>query len=214
MGHIQHVRSQASLPRCFIPTTWLQICAGYAGQLLNYSQISVAVGVSVPTVQSWLSILEQSYIVFRLPPFYRNITRRLVKTPKLYFYDTGLACYLLRIRDTTGLHNYYNAGALFENLIVADAFKSAYHGGKEPWYTFYRDKTGDEADLVYDAQGQLTLWEIKATETFHPRLLQTLAKVQGHLGESSIARLVYAGDRATVSGKVEVVPWRDLAWPA
>jgi predicted AAA+ superfamily ATPase len=191
---------------------FLQTCAGYAGQLINYSQISVAVGVSVPTVQSWLSILEQSYIVFRLPPFYRNITRRLVKTPKLYFYDTGLACFLLRIQDTMALRNYHNAGALFENLIVADAFKSAYHAGKEPWYSFYRDKSGDEADLVYDARGQLTLWEIKATETFHPRLLQSLRKVQGHLKESSAVRLIYAGERATVSGEVEVVPWRELVW--
>ncbi len=191
---------------------FLGICASYAGQLLNYSQIALAVGISVPTVQAWLSILEQSYLVFRLPPFYRNITRRLVKSPKLYFYDTGLACYLLRIREEQSLRNYHQAGSLFENLLVADAHKQAHHAGQEPWYAFYRDQAGQEVDLVFDAPGQLTFWEIKATETFRPALTSTLRKVVSQLGEPASQRLIYAGSQALDSDGVQVIPWRENEW--
>ncbi|MEM8584724.1 MAG: ATP-binding protein [Bacteroidota bacterium] len=191
---------------------FLQICAGYAGQIINYSKISLAVGVSVPTIQSWMSVLEQSYIIFRLQPFYRNIPRRLLKSPKLYFYDTGLACHLLRIGDLQALKNYHLFGSLFENLIVSDAFKSSYHNGKEPWFSFYRDKSGEEVDLIYDVANELILWEIKATQTFRPELTKTIHKVSKRIKEKTILRLIYGGDRKLTSEHVQVLPWDEVSW--
>lgn len=192
---------------------FLQICAGYAGQLVNYSQISVAIGVSVPTVKSWLSILEQSYLVFLLPPFYRNIPKRLVKTPKLYFYDTGLACYLLRISAAEALDNYYQKGSLFENLIIADAMKTAHHGGKDPWYSFYRDKNGTEADLVYDTPARSILWEVKASATYHPRLTRSLASVAKQWDTPVEKGLIYTGEIDGTMDEVLVSKWNAIDWP-
>ena len=191
---------------------FLSVCAGYAGQLLNYSKMALAVGVSVPTIQSWLSILEQSYLVFRLPPFYRNIKKRLVKSPKLYFYDTGLACYLLRIREENALRTYYQFGGLFENMLIADAYKSAHHAGHDPWYAFYRDKSAQEVDLVYDAPGKLTFWEIKATETYHPNLTKSLKQVADHFAEAVDLRLLYGGEKEAEADGVKVAPWHAAHW--
>lgn len=192
---------------------FLHICAGYTGQLVNYSQISLAIGVSVPTIKSWLSILEQSYLIFLLPPFYKNIPKRLVKTPKLYFYDTGLASYLLHITETQVLDTYYQKGALFENLIVADAFKSAHHSGRDPWYNFYRDKNGVEADLVYDTPAKTILWEIKATSTYHPRLSKNLDLVVKNWSTPVEKGLIYSGDLEATLNEVKVSHWANLQWP-
>jgi predicted AAA+ superfamily ATPase len=191
---------------------FLQICAGYAGQMVNYSQISIAIGVSVPTVKSWLSILEQSYLVFLLPPFYRNIQKRLVKTPKLYFYDTGLACYLLRISEEDALDTYYQKGNLFENMIIADAVKSAYHQGKDPWFNFYRDKNGLEVDLVYDTPAKAILWEIKATQTYHQRLTKGLNSVAKHWKQGVDKRLIYNGELEGELGGINLYNWSNHKW--
>ena len=110
---------------------FLQLCAAFAGQLLNYSAIANATGVSVPTIQNWFSILEQSYLVFRLPPYFRNFGKRITKSPKLYFYDTGLLCYLLGMESAADVFRYFQFGALFENLIIADRVKWMQHDGKE-----------------------------------------------------------------------------------
>ncbi|MEM1124920.1 MAG: ATP-binding protein, partial [Bacteroidota bacterium] len=118
---------------------FLRIVATYAGQTANYSKIANATGVSLKTIQSWLGILEQSYIIFRLPAFFRNFGKRLVKSPKIYFYDTGLLCYLLEIFDTEEYLLNQNRGAIFENFIIADAHKSFLHQGHTPNFYFYRD---------------------------------------------------------------------------
>jgi predicted AAA+ superfamily ATPase len=191
---------------------FLQICAGYAGQLVNYSQISIAIGVSVPTVKSWLSILEQSYLVFLLPPFYRNIPKRLVKTPKLYFYDTGLACYLLRIAEVDALDTYYQKGNLFENMIVADAVKSAHHLGKDPWFSFYRDKNGTEVDIVYDTPAKTILWEVKATETYRPQLAKNLHSVARNWEQPVEKRLIYNSDQEGELAGVNLYHWMRHEW--
>ena len=189
---------------------FMSIAAGYAGQLLNYSNLATALGVSVPTVKSWLSILDQSYITFLLPPYFRSVTRRLVKSPKLYFYDTGLLCHLLGLRKPTELRDFYMYGALFENYVVADARKQGLHVGERPGYHFYRDSNGAEIDLVHQSPAQTTLWEIKGTETYHPRLTRALSRIAEREFPDADQRLVYGGRETMTLEGVRQVPWDKL----
>lgn len=191
---------------------FLRIVAGHAGQLANYSNMATAVGVSVPTIKSWLSILEQSYIIFQLDPYYKNITRRLVKSPKIYFYDTGLLCYLLEIRDPAQIRAHYQFGNIFENLIVADAFKTSFHLRETPMFTFFRDSNGGEIDLVYERASRMVLHEIKANETGHPRLARPLNRLAESLFPDAEKRLIYAGDNSITLNKTSYVPWREVEW--
>ncbi|MEO0731324.1 MAG: DUF4143 domain-containing protein, partial [Bacteroidota bacterium] len=188
------------------------LVAGQTGQLVNYSAMSVAVGVSVPTIKSWLSILEQSYLIFQLTPYFKNTTRRLVKAPKIYFYDTGLLCYLLKIRTEEQLRTHYQYGGIFENLVISDAYKAAYHAGERPDFHFFRDKNGTEVDLLRDAPGEVTLWEIKATETYHPRLARTMRRVADAIFPAARMNVIYGGNEQVMLDDVTRLPWRDLYW--
>jgi hypothetical protein len=156
---------------------FLRIIATLSGQAINLTKISNSVGVSIPTVRSWIGILEQSYIIFRLRPYFRKLGKRLSKTPELYFYDTGLLCYLLGLRSVQDVEQYTKAGALFENLVIADAYKSFHHQGDEPRFYFYRDKDNTEVDLLHDRAALTKLWEIKASHKYHPMMIGSLEKV-------------------------------------
>lgn len=186
---------------------FLQLCAAYAGQLLNYSAIARAVGVSVPTIQSWMSVLEQSYLVFRLPPYYRNFGKRITKSPKLYFYDTGLLCYLLGMQSEKDVVNYYQLGALFENLVIAERMKRAQHDGTEARLYFYRDSNQVEADLLEEQAGRLILTEIKANRTYRESLLANLHKAGKIAGLPVQKQLVFGGDEGFTVKDVQVFPW-------
>jgi predicted AAA+ superfamily ATPase len=146
--------------------TFLTLCAGRIGQLLNLSDIALSCGISVPTATRWLSILEASYIVFRLQPHFTNFNKRLIKTPKLYFYDTGVASHLLSIIDPQAITFSPFKGPLFENMIISDIVKQFYNLGLRPPIYFWRDKNAHtEIDLLIDINQQLTPVEIKASET-------------------------------------------------
>lgn len=138
-----------------------QLCAGRIGQLLNLSSLANDCSISVSTASTWLSILETSYICYTLRPDHTNYTKRLVKTPKLYFYDTGLACALLGIRSAMQVNTHYLRGALFENLVINEFIKAALHRGQEPVLSFWRDKMGLELDLVSYCEEQTEVYEIK-----------------------------------------------------
>ena len=191
---------------------FLRVCATYAGQTLNYSKISNDVGVSVPTVQSWMSILEQSYIVFKLKPFFRNLGKRLTKAPKLYFYDTGLLCHLLRLAEIADVERSPLRGALFENLVIADAYKSFHHQGFEPWFYYYRDQAKLETDLVYERGNSAELWEIKSTRTFKPNLIKSVEKVGTYWDRPVKTSLIYAGDEEHLFSRSDLVNWRNMEW--
>ncbi len=188
----------------------MSIVASYAGQLLNYSNLATALGVSVPTAKRWLSILDQSYVTFLLPPYFKSATRRLVKSPKLYFYDAGLLCHLLGLRKPSELRDFYMYGALFENYVVADARKQSLHLGERPGYHFYRDSNGAEIDLVRQSPARTTLWEIKGTETYHPRLTRALRRIAGTEFPAADQRLVYGGRETMRLEGVRQVPWDRL----
>ena len=125
---------------------FIKLCAGRIGQLLNFSSLANDCGISVSTATEWASLLEASYIIHLLKPDHRNFSKRLIKTPKLYFYDTGLACSLLEIKSETQLNTHYLRGSLFENLVINEFIKNSFNKGEEPLLTFWRDKTGNEVD--------------------------------------------------------------------
>lgn len=155
-------------------TRFVKLCAGRIGQLLNMSSLAVECGVSVPTVTSWISVLEASYICYLLRPDWNNLTKRLVKSPKLYFYDTGLACSLLDIKSPEQLDIHFSRGSLFENLVINQFIKKAWNEGKNTDLRFWRDSQGNEVDLlVYDTEKPMAC-EIKSGETFQTSFFKGL----------------------------------------
>lgn len=187
---------------------FMKVCASFAGQTINYSNMSKTVGIGVPTIKEWLSILEMSYIVFRLPPYFANFKKRLSKSDKLYFYDTGLLTYLLEIESTAELEKSSAYGALFENLIVADVRKSWLHGGRDPHRLYhYRDGQQLEADLVTSSANRLTLTEIKSTRTYRSKLVSTLKRIGAAAEVPVDYELIYGGTDAFTSDGVNIIPW-------
>ena len=147
---------------------FISLCAGRTATELNRSSLAVETGVTVATVESWISILEASYIIWLLPPWSTNLNKRLTKSPKLFFYDTGLLCALLGISEPSQLDTYPLRGAIFENMVVNNFIKAAFNRGRKPRLSFYRDKTGREIDLISETAEGLNLFEIKASTGFNP----------------------------------------------
>ncbi len=172
-----------------------RLMAGRVGSEVNLSGLATEVGVSSPTISQWISILEASYIIFPLRPYYANISKRLTKMPKLYFCDTGLICYLLGIETPEQLVTYPLRGAIFENLAVAELMKKRYNAGKDPNLSFYREHSGKEVDVLYPEHGKLHLYEIKAGRTFQPSFLNNIKYLSQLIpNEISGSTLVYDGE--------------------
>lgn len=146
--------------------TFLKLCAGRIGSLFNATELSNEVGVSVNTIRAWLSVLQASYIVFMLHPYFENTRKRLTKTPKMYFYDTGLACYLMGIENDRQLQTDRMRGHLFENMVVADMMKRRANAGREAGLMFYRDSNGNEIDLLVPDGTGIEAYEIKSASTY------------------------------------------------
>ncbi len=157
-------------------TRFIKLCAGRIGQLLNLSSLAVECGISVPTATSWLSVLEASYICYLLRPDWNNFSKRLVKSPKLYFYDTGLACSLLDIKSSEQLALHFSRGALFENMVINEFIKKAWNQGRDADLRFWRDSQGNEVDLLVYEEGKPSAYEIKSGETFQSSFFKGLAK--------------------------------------
>lgn len=191
--------------------TFMRLCAGHTGQLINYKSLADGCGISPPTAKEWLSVLERSYIVFTLSPYYRNFNRRLVKSPKLYFYDTGLVCYLLGMKQATYVSSYYQKGSLFENLVIAELFKQQHHSGRRPAFYFWRDNHQNEVDLVWEEELKVEALEIKYSRTLHSRFFKPLQKFQSLAGEQAGAsHLVYGGILDQKRHNVSVIGWKSL----
>ena len=160
-------------------------------------------------MKKWFSLLETSFIAFALPPYFRNFSKQLVKTPKVYFYDTGLACYLLGIRTVSELETHFARGALFENFVIVEALKSFYNRGIHMPLYFWRDRSGHEIDLLFDTGGRLHPVEIKSGQTIQPDFFQNLSFFAGISGmDSSQAALVYGGDQQQARSQGRVMGWR------
>lgn len=192
-------------------TTFIKMCAGRTGQLLNISSLSIDCGMSVNSVKSWLSILEASYIIYFLQPHHKNFTKRMVKMPKLYFYDTGLACSLLGIENYRQLHSHYSRGALFENFILNELLKFRFNQGKTANYYFWRDKLGKEIDCIVEQADQLIPIEIKSGKTMQEEFFNGINywnKLSGNNPKNSY--LVYGGDTSMSWQKKNLVSWKEI----
>ncbi len=190
---------------------FLELCAGRTGQLLNYSSLAGDCGISQPTAKAWLSVLETGFVVLRLPPFHANLRKRLVRMPKLYFLDTGLACWLLGIRRQEHLRSHPLRGAIFESWVVSEMVKLRANQGERHGLHFYRDRSGVEADLVVRRpDGGFTLIEAKAGTTPSTAFFGGAERVRRHLaglGPCDL-RVIYGGDKAQSRAAGEFIPWR------
>lgn len=193
--------------------TFLRICASRAGQLLNLSGLGSDAGIAHTTARQWLSVLEASYIVFRLPPLHANLGKRLIRTPKLYFYDTGLLCHLLGIRDPGQLASHPLRGAIFESWVVAEILKHYRHRGLTPRLYFYRDRGGSEVDLLIDRGADWLAVEVKAGMTPSPDLFVTPDRIGRALASEQSTPIglvvVYAGSETQSRSAGEIVAWSD-----
>jgi predicted AAA+ superfamily ATPase len=191
---------------------FIKLCAGRIGQLLNANSLANDAGVSHTTARNWLSLLEASYIIFLLQPYYRNISRRLVKTPKLYFYDVGLATFLLGIENENQVSRDPLRGSLFENLVIAEALKYRFNRGKRSNLYFYRDSRGNEVDLLLISGSDIFPIEIKAGMTITRDYFKGLGHLAGvfsdHIPKGG--GLVYAGEQSQQRTDVSIVPIRQL----
>jgi predicted AAA+ superfamily ATPase len=204
------VRQIKNITNLLVFERFIRLLAGRTGQELNYSSLSVEVGVDVKTIQSWIGILESSYIIYLLKPYHKNYNKVLVKRPKLYFYDTGLACSLLGITQLFHLENHPLRGALFETLIMTEILKMKEHRGADSRLFYWRDKTGREIDLLIEKANEVCPLEIKAGKTFQTDFLKSIRywmKLTGHKN----ARIIYAGNQSqTRSDGVIVSPWQKI----
>jgi uncharacterized protein len=188
---------------------YMRLLAGRAGQLLNLSSLGSDCGVSQPTASAWLAILKTSYICLTLQPHFKNFSKRLIKSPKPYFYDTGLLCYLLRITTPDQLSSHPLRGSIFENWVVTERLKGFVNAGREAPLYFWRDTKGHEVDLVIDRGTLLEPTEVKSAATFDPSFLDGLryfSNLQQHPG----GEVVYGGERSFGIHEFKVTSWREV----
>ena len=193
-------------------TKFLKLCAARIGSLFNASELGAEVGVSSKTISHWLSVLQASYLITLLPPYYENIPKRLVKSPKLYFNDPGLACYLLDIESPQQLDRDKMRGAIFENMIVMEAIKHRYNMGLKGGVFFYRDSNQNEVDLLIKQEGELTAIEVKSSMTYNSSFEKTLTQIEGWI-KTPISRkaIVYSGDFENTSDNINLINYRHIS---
>ncbi len=190
---------------------FLKLCATRIGSLFNASELAAEIGVDSKTVTAWLSVLQTSYVVCLLQPYHANTRKRLVKAPKLYFCDTGLACYLLDIESHEQLARDKMRGHLFENFVIVEALKHRLNKGKENNLLFYRDSNQNEIDLILQTQQRINGYEIKSSSTYHPDFISKLIKMQNLVNDEIGERgLIYNGIYEDIQSDVKVHNWRNF----
>lgn len=190
---------------------FIKLCAGRIGSLFKASELANEIGVSPNTITSWLSVLQASYIVTLLPPYFENTSKRLTKTPKLYFLDTGLACYLLGIESPEQLSRDKMRGALFENFVVTEALKQRYNQGKESNLYFYRDSNQNEIDLLLKRNTRLYGIEIKSSMTYHKDFEKALKRIDEWVKAPVDGKaVVYAGNFENTAGEIKLLNYTNM----
>jgi predicted AAA+ superfamily ATPase len=191
---------------------FLGLCAGRTGQLLSLASLSNDLGVSHNTLKSWLSVLRASFIITLIQPFSTNINKRVVKTPKLYFLDVGLACYLLGIDNLNELRTHPLRGALFESFVVSECLKHRYNAGRRDNLYFFRDRSGNEVDLLLKHGNRYTALEIKSAQTFHSDFTKGLKFLKGLMKDQiSSMGIVYGGDLTQSRQDIKIAGFRDVS---
>ncbi len=189
---------------------FMSICAGRTGQILNMNELSNSIGIDNKTVRQWLSVLESSYIIYLLQPFYNNFNKRIIKAPKLYFYDTGVAAYLLNIRSATDLKNHFAKGALFENFIINELMKNCYNNKVQPSFHYFRDSNGNEVDLLVEQAGYTYAIEIKAAKTINESFFKGLNFYSALSTKEVKTFCVYGGSEQYKYKENHVLGWLHL----
>jgi len=189
---------------------FMRLVAGRTGQLLNYSSIANELGHELKTIKSWFNILETSFVIFFLQPHHKNYSKRLVKTPKLYFYDTGLACSLLGIKNENEINLHWAKGALFENMIISDIMKNYLNRAQIPSMFFWRDSTGNELDCLIEESLRVKCLEIKTSTTLHPDFFKGLNfyKNLSNSDEENLY-LIYGGAKNVSRKEATVLSWKN-----
>jgi len=189
---------------------FLKLCAGRTGQIMNLSSLGNDCGVNHSTVKSWLSVLEASYIIKLLKPYYKNFNKRLIKSPKLYFLDTGLACFLLDIHNPNQLATHPLRGALFESFIVAELLKKRFNAVQTDNLFYFRDNIGNEVDVIWDRSPQPVPVEIKSGQTISRDVFKGLNYFEKLSGGTDSTYLIYGGDESYTRQSVRVTSWRNI----
>lgn len=205
------VRSILQVKDLNLFSAFIKTCAGRVGQLFNASAVGAELGIDYKTVQSWFSILETSFIVYRLQPWHVNFNKRIVKTPKIYFYDTGLANNLLGIKSAEELQSHYAKGALFENYVINEHIKNDRNKGNNNMPFFWRDNIGNEVDLLIDNGNNLKIVEIKSSKTIHADFFKGLNYFDKIQQNYQVQRFItYAGDENRIQFDTKILPWNQL----
>jgi len=192
---------------------FLYLCANYVGQILNRDELARKVGVDTKTILSWLDVLENSYIIYLLKPWHNNLNKRILKSPKLYFYDTGLLCSLLGISTTIHLKKHQAYAAIFENWIMSEVKKNNFNRGIQEGMYYFRDSAGNEIDLVYERDGQPVAIEIKANKKITTDMFSGIKYWQkNNNNQYSQSILLYGGNHTKiVDEKLSILTWKDVA---
>jgi hypothetical protein len=189
---------------------FMKLLAGRVGQVINYQSLSSDVGVDGMTIKAWLSILEASFVIFRLPPYFENFGKRVIKTPKIYFTDTGLLCYLLGIERVDQVGRDPLIGNMFENLVVLEALKARYNQGLTPNLYFYRDNQGHEIDLLHKQSSELLGIEIKSASTWNASFKKALQHFDQKLKPLAKRAVVYSGKAIEFTDGVQTLSYKDV----
>lgn len=204
------VRLLKNIPDLDLFIKFMALCAGRCGQLLNYQTLANDTGISPNTAKAWISVLQTSYVVFLLQPYHENFNKRIIKTPKLYFYDTGMVGSLLGLHRQVDITNYHGKGALFENWVVSEVLKAYLNRGIPPNIWFWQDQSGKEVDLLIQSGGTMQAVEIKAGKTFNLSYFQNLLHWQALSGaRPEQCTVVYGGDQSLQASAGRLVGWRD-----
>jgi predicted AAA+ superfamily ATPase len=191
---------------------FVRLCAGRSGQIVNLSSLANDCGVTHNTAAAWISVLEASYILFQLRPHYANFSKRLIKSPKLYFYDTGLACWLLGIHEASQLATHPLRGNIFETLIISELVKTCLNKGERAKFHFWRDSNGNEIDVIADIGTKLMPIEIKSGQTLNRDFFSGLERWMALAGDQAISpTLVYGGAGKNVRKGVNVYGWNAVS---
>ena len=198
------VRSIKNISNLNLFQNFVKLCAGRVGQIINYSSLGNDCGLSVPTIKGWISILEASYVVYTIYPYFLNINKRMVKTPKLYFYDTGLLCNLLGIKSVSELETHYAYGSIFENFIINEFIKEQCNKGKRKNVYFLRDKIGHEIDCFIPDNDCNRMYEIKSSATFDKSFVKNIEYYNSDNSAQSF--VIYNGAEEFRYKNVKIVP--------
>ncbi len=191
---------------------FIKLCAGRIGQVLNLNSLCNDIGISNHTAKNWLSILEASFIIFQLQPYYENLGKRIIKSPKLYFTEIGLATYLLDIENTSQIDRDPLKGNLVENLVILELLKARFNKGLDPHLYYYRDHHGNEIDVIHKQGNQLIPIEIKASETFNSRFLKGLEFLHKLAPKKcKNGYLIYAGKQSQTIHDFKIINFKDTA---